>query len=143
MDDIVWSVNPDNDRFSNMLIRMREYASEILETKNIEFTFKVSENIDELKLPMQMRKDYFLIFKESLNNLTKYAEASAASITIEKQSRAIITTIEDNGKGFDPQLLHSGNGLRNMKERAAALKAFLNVETGRYGTKITLTIPVT
>ncbi|CAN5387962.1 hypothetical protein BH10BAC2_BH10BAC2_44400 [soil metagenome] len=143
MDDIVWSVNPDNDRFSNMLIRMREYAVEMLETKNIDFTFKVSESIDELKLPMQMRKDYFLIFKESLNNLTKYAEASTAAIIIEKQSRYIITTIQDNGKGFDPQLLHSGNGLKNMKERATAIKASLNVETGSNGTKVTLTIPVT
>jgi len=31
MDDIVWSVNPDNDRFENMLVRMREYAVEMLE----------------------------------------------------------------------------------------------------------------
>lgn len=143
MDDIVWSVNPDNDRFSNMLIRMREYAVEMLESKNIEFTFKVSDTIDDLKLPMQMRKDYFLIFKESINNLTKYAEASAASIIIERQSRNIITTIQDNGKGFDPQIVHSGNGLKNMKERAEAIKASLKIETGGNGTTVILTTSIT
>lgn len=143
MDDIVWSVNPDNDRFSNMLIRMREYSAEMLETKNIAFTFKVSENIDELKLPMQMRKDYFLIFKEAVNNLTKYAEATRAEIKIERNNRFIITTIQDNGKGFDQQAIHSGNGLKNMQERAGTIKGTLTVETGHKGTTVILTVPVT
>ena len=143
MDDIVWSVNPDNDRFSNMLVRMREYAVEMLETKNIAFTFSVSENIDELKLPMQMRKDYFLIFKEAVNNLTKYAEATSAAIIVERNSRNILTTIQDNGKGFDPKNIHSGNGLKNMQERAAALKAKLSIETSSNGTSISLFLTVT
>jgi ligand-binding sensor domain-containing protein/two-component sensor histidine kinase len=143
MDDIVWSVNPDNDRFSNMLIRMREYAAEMLETKNIAFTFRVSENIDELKLPMQMRKDYFLIFKEAVNNLTKYAGASNAAITIEKQNSYIITTIQDDGNGFDPNIIHSGNGLKNMHARAGNIKGILKIVTGNNGTTVTLTTHVT
>ena len=143
MDDIVWSVNPDNDRFSNMLIRMREYAVEMLEAKDIDFTFKVSENIDELKIPMQMRKDYFLIFKESVNNLAKYSESANAAIAIERISRHIVTTIKDNGKGFDTQLINSRNGLKNMQQRATALKGKLVIESqpGK-GTQVTLTIPV-
>ena len=43
MDDIVWSVNPDNDRFSNMLVRMREYAVEMLESNSISFSFHIAE----------------------------------------------------------------------------------------------------
>jgi ligand-binding sensor domain-containing protein/two-component sensor histidine kinase len=143
MDDIVWSVNPDNDRFSNMLVRMREYVVEMLEAKNIAFTFKVSPNIDELKLPMQMRKDFFLIFKEAVNNLTKYAEATNAAIIIERNKNNIITTIEDDGRGFNPQIIHSGNGLKNMQERAAALKGKLSIETSSKGTCVTLIVAVT
>jgi signal transduction histidine kinase len=143
MDDIVWSVNPDNDRFSNMLIRMREYAVEMLEAKNIGFTFKMNEDVDALKIPMQMRKDYFLIFKEAVNNLAKYSECNHASVFIDRVNRNIVTTISDNGKGFDENRIHSGSGLKNMRDRAGTLKGKLEIHTAKdKGTIVTLVIPV-
>lgn len=142
MDDIVWSVNPDNDRFSNMLVRMREYAAEMLEPKDIELSFHTAD-MDELRIPMQMRKDYFLIYKEAINNLVKYAECDAAFISIKKENRTIITIIKDDGKGFDAAIIHSGNGLKNMQQRAAAIKSKLIIETmNGNGTTITLLMPV-
>jgi ligand-binding sensor domain-containing protein/two-component sensor histidine kinase len=144
MDDIVWSVNPANDRFENMLIRMREYAVEMLEARNISFDFNVAQNVDDLKIPMQLRKDYFLIFKEALNNLTKYSRCTRATIMIKHNNQSIITIVSDNGNGFDPKSIHSGNGLRNMQERAKALKAKLEIETEQgKGTRITFIVPVT
>jgi ligand-binding sensor domain-containing protein/two-component sensor histidine kinase len=141
MDDIVWSVNPDNDRFNNMLIRMREYAVEMLEIKDIAFTFRVAADIGELRLPMQMRKDYFLIYKEAINNLTKYANCTQATISIEHIGRNIITTVADNGNGFNPAIITSGNGLRNMQARATSLKGRLEYKTGiGKGTQVILTI---
>jgi ligand-binding sensor domain-containing protein/two-component sensor histidine kinase len=143
MDDIVWSVNPDNDRFSNMLVRMREYAVEMLESKNIDFNFHIAKEVDELRIPMQLRKDYFLIFKEAVNNLAKYSGCSNADISIEKINRNIVTIIADNGKGFEAQIINSGNGLKNMRQRAAAIKGKLNIETAEgKGTTVTLSIPV-
>jgi len=143
MDDIVWSVNPDNDRFSNMLIRMREYAVEMLEPKDITLNFHTADDIDELRIPMQMRKDYFLIFKEAINNLAKYATCDVACISIKKENKNIVTIIKDNGKGFDASIIHSGNGLKNMQQRAAAIKAKLNIVTQQgKGTIITLLLPV-
>ncbi|HEX5154711.1 MAG TPA: two-component regulator propeller domain-containing protein [Parafilimonas sp.] len=142
MDDIVWSVNPDNDRFSNMLVRMREYAAEMLESKNIDFTFHIADDIDELRIPMEMRKDYFLIFKEAINNLAKCSGCTHANISIKRINKNIITAIEDNGKGFNPQIINSGNGLKNMQQRAAAMKAKLHIETASgEGTSVKLTMP--
>ena len=144
MDDIVWSVNPDNDRFENMLVRMREYAVEMLEAKNINFRFTISEEMNEMKIPMQLRKDYFLIFKESINNLAKYADATEASVVIEKKGNMAITTIKDNGKGFDLNIIHSGNGLKNMQQRAIAIKGTAIIQTTKgEGTSIILKMPVT
>ncbi len=142
MDDIVWSVNPDNDRFSNMLVRMREYAVEMLEAKNITFSFHIAKEIDELPIPMEIRKDYFLIFKEAVNNLAKYSGCSNAGISIEKRNKNIITIITDDGRGFDARIINSGNGLKNMQERAAAIKAKLDIKTAEgKGTSITLSMP--
>jgi len=144
MDDIVWSVNPDNDRFSNMLVRMREYAVEMLESKDIDFSFRVPNEMDELRIPMQMRKDYFLIFKEAVNNLAKYSQCTKAEISIRKENKNIVTLISDNGKGFRLEALNSGNGLKNMRQRATAIKAKIDIQSIEgHGTTIILYMPVT
>ena len=64
------------------------------------------------------------------------------SQVVEKVNKNIITTIADNGKGFDAQIINSGNGLKNMQQRALAIKAKLHIETGPgKGTSITLIMP--
>ena len=72
MGDMVWSINPRNDSMSQIIIRMREFASEIFELKNMEYSFsdKVSES---LILDADKRKNLFLIFKETINNAAKYS----------------------------------------------------------------------
>jgi signal transduction histidine kinase len=144
MNDIVWTVNPANDRFGNMLIRMKACAVEMLEAKNIAFTIEISEELDNLKIPMQIRKDYFLSFKEAVNNLAKHSSSSNASIVIDRINYALVTTITDDGKGFDRKIVYSGNGLKNMQERVHAMNGKLHIETepGK-GTCITLIVPVT
>ncbi len=144
MNDIVWTVNPANDRFGNMLIRMKACAVEMFEAKNIAFTIKISEGLDDLKIPMQIRKDYFLVFKEAVNNLVKYSLCSNAAIVIDRINHALITTIDDDGKGFDREIICSGNGLKNMQERADNMNGKLHIvtEPGK-GTSITLIVPVT
>lgn len=143
MDDIVWSVNPDNDRFSNMLVRMREYAVEMLEPLNIDIAFQVPGDLEAIRIPMQLRKDYFLLFKEAVNNTAKYSGCTKTTITITRQNRQLQTVIADNGKGFDTSVITSGNGLHNMQSRAAAMKGTLHINSKPgLGTTVSLTIPV-
>jgi hypothetical protein len=82
MDDIVWSIKPDNDNMQKIVARMREYASSILEPKDIVISFDVAENIYDLKLNMETRRDVFLIFKEALNNSAKYSHCTKIGIRI-------------------------------------------------------------
>jgi hypothetical protein len=82
MDDIVWSINPMNDTMQRITARMREFATGVLEAKNIDFTFRVDEQVQDLKLDMEARRDLFLIFKEAVNNLAKYAQCRNAAIAI-------------------------------------------------------------
>ena len=51
--------------------------------------------------------------------------------------------VTDDGKGFNTQLINSGNGLKNMQDRAKTLKGKLIIETGQgNGTAISLTVPI-
>ena len=82
LSDIVWAINTRNDRFDNVVNRMRAFAIELLEPANIQIRFNVSEGLADVQLDMQQRKNLYLIFKEALNNIAKYADCKIVSITI-------------------------------------------------------------
>ncbi len=129
MSDIVWTINPKNDTFENIIDRMSSIAYNLLKAKNIEHTFRADEGLNELKLSLESRRNFYLIFKEALNNLVKYSNANRASISLTNENGLIKLSIRDNGLGFDVLQTSRGNGLLNMKSRAAEMKAQLNIES--------------
>ena len=144
MSDIVWAIKPDNDKLENMLIRMREYASHTLEPKNIEVIFSVEEQALSQSLNMQQRRDFFLIFKEAINNAAKYSQATKVEIGLKKEEDWLCLRISDDGIGFITNKETSSNGLKNMKTRAGALQGSLDIQSGPgSGTVIIATVPAT
>jgi signal transduction histidine kinase len=127
MDDIIWAVNPANDKFQNLGLRIREYAIPLFESKNIKFQIHFSEQLSMLPLPMDIRRNVYLIAKEAVNNLVKYSECEEAEIEFNEQNNLLLMTICDNGKGFDPIAPSSRNGLRNMRRRADQIKSILEI----------------
>src|SRR3989337_2033752 len=125
----MWSNKPDNDKLQNMLVRMREYASHTLEPKNILATFIVDEPSLSQSLDMPQRRDFFLIFKEAVNNAAKYSRAAKVEIKIAKEKEQLHLSISDDGIGFTATKETSSNGLKNMKTRAEALRGSLHIQS--------------
>ena len=142
MGDMVWSINPRNDSMSQVLIRMREFASEIFDLKNIEYQF-IENDIEHLTLNAEQRKNLFLIFKESINNTAKYSEASRVEVSLHQRDHILEMSVKDNGRGFEEQTTKAGNGLRNLRERAKEINATLEVRsTIGKGTEVELNLPI-
>ena len=143
MADIVWTINPENDQFEKIILRMRSFAYELLGVRKIDFEFIADEEVTKIKLPMNVRKNLYLIFKEATNNMVKYSGADKALFTIKEEKNRLIMLINDNGKGFDSQQSREGNGLKNMKRRADEIKAqFKIVSNPGKGTSVQLSIAV-
>jgi signal transduction histidine kinase len=141
MSDIVWMINPRNDSFDKVIFRMRSLTYDLQKTKKIECQFKYDETLNDVSLPMGMRRNLYLIFKEALNNMIKYSNATRASIKILHEKNKLILLISDNGIGFDHSVSHNGNGLTNMVQRAEEIGAKLNIESEQgVGTNIELNI---
>ncbi|MEJ2543862.1 MAG: hypothetical protein P8Y99_07320, partial [Calditrichaceae bacterium] len=79
----------------------------------------------------------FMIYKESLHNILKHAEASEVQINFKITGGNYSLCINDNGKGFDSDINYAGNGLKNMKLRAARISANLNIDN-KNGTHLCL-----
>lgn len=148
MNDIVWAINPVNDTMEKIIRRMEAYARPLLQARNIAFHFDFDESLFENKIDMEKRKNFYLIFKEAINNAAKYSAAPAVHSSLYRQNGNLLLEIKDNGIGFNPEQAAgtqslSGNGLRNMQTRAGMIGGQLIIESkSDMGTKILLTCPV-
>ena len=139
MDDIVWAINPINDSMEELLSRMKEFAAELLEPTNIEYRFEEKGDLAAMKLDVRRRRELYLLFKEAVNNAAKYSQCRELTIRLEQRQDSLRMEISDDGTGFDVQQVRGGNGLTNMRERAASLSGKLLIDpvVGR-GTRIVL-----
>ncbi len=79
IDDIVWSINPKNDSLENLLIRIKNFASQLFEAREINYTIEYGEEpAKQLHLSMEYRQHIYLIMKEAINNLVKYSNCANA-----------------------------------------------------------------
>lgn len=146
--DVVWAAKASNDTLNNLVLRMESYAASLLGTAGITFNIFYDTKFDKKKLEMTERKNIFLIYKEAIHNIIKYAHCTEVNIKISRQGDELKIIIADNGKGFSPlsfglgaEVRLGGNGLTNMKVRATEIKGVLKIESeiGK-GTVIELTV---
>jgi two-component system, NarL family, sensor histidine kinase LiaS len=85
----------------------------------------------------------FRVVQEALANVLRHSDATHVDITLKHAQAAVLLTIADNGRGFDPTSHpQRGIGLHSMRERLAALDGTLTIESasGR-GTCVVAQVP--
>jgi len=143
MSDIVWTMNPINDEGDNLKERIENYVLQVKQLAEINAVTDISDEIGEIKWPMDIRKNIFLICKEAINNSLKYAKASNLKVSLFIKDKTISLEIKDDGIGFDVNNNNSGNGLRTMANRAKfnGGKCFIE-STPEMGTTVKVEMPI-
>ncbi len=131
MSDIVWSINPNNESFEQLQNRMQAFAAMMLTPHEIQFNFHSPGKGNSPVFSMQKRRNIYLIFKEAINNIVKYAECKTVNIDLSIRENNFCMLIKDDGKGFDPgsNSVFNGNGIKNMRSRSADMHAQLNIDS--------------
>ena len=147
--DIIWAIHPRNDGIEKISERMFSFAKPLTLAKNAAFQIHIDENIKQLSLDMEQRKNMYLIFKEALINALKYANASKIDVYLNEKNGFLNMTVSDDGIGFTKvsdqvnNLSLNGNGLLNMQNRAKEISGQLTIDsTPGKGTKIDLLFKV-
>ncbi|CAN5737426.1 hypothetical protein BH23GEM3_BH23GEM3_19210 [soil metagenome] len=101
----------------------------------------------ETRLSPQAELALYRIIQEALSNAVRHAEASLVRVTIARRGDAVEASVEDDGRGFDPQRVMSaggrGLGLYGMQERAAYLGGRVSiVSQPGTGTRVQAEIPI-
>ncbi len=122
MDDIVWSIDARNDSAGDLTDRIQDYATAVLLSRNIGVSYDFSGTENELRLPVEVRQNLYLIYKEAVNNIAKHANANQVEISLNMNGDHFLMSIKDDGSG-EIRNRPGGQGLKNMKMRAARIGA--------------------
>lgn len=78
---------------------------------------------------------------ELINNAVKHAEADSINIQLMVDGGVVSLTVQDNGKGFDPETATGGAGLENIRTRVSAYNGRMNIYSAPgNGTEISIEI---
>lgn len=129
LDDIVWSIDARNDTAGDMTDRMQDYVNQIFRSGMPE----VHYHFDDLKmndrLPVNIKENIYLIFKESVNNIAKHSNADRVDITFAYDGKDFQLKVVDNGTTSNGSR-KSGQGLRNIKLRSERIGADFDIRNG-------------
>jgi ligand-binding sensor domain-containing protein/two-component sensor histidine kinase len=143
MSDIVWAINPQKDHLSDLQQRMRRFASDVFTARNIDFRLRSPDRETDIQLGANLRREVFLIFKESINNMVKHSGCTRADIEFGVTEDELFLRLTDNGRGFEVTHESDGHGLLSMRERAKGIGAELEIISHEgSGTTVMLQVPL-
>ncbi len=129
MSDIVWSIDARNDTLADFLGRMQDLTHNILSERDINVSF-IQKGMDSRRpLRVEVRQNLYYIFKEAIHNIARHSGTNSVEISLENSVSAFHMVIADKGRGFDPESVKGGNGIKNMKMRSARIKASLEMSS--------------
>jgi signal transduction histidine kinase len=79
-------------------------------------------------IPSPVVGDFIQVVREILSNVARHAQASEVHLACAvREGKTVVLTIEDDGRGFDPETVSRGDGLTNIEERAQRMHARLTI----------------
>jgi two-component system, NarL family, sensor kinase len=109
---------------------LEEYCSDINKSGALKINYQ-SVGLANIAVEQTTAITVYRIIQELINNTIKHANATTALVQINKTAEALSVTVEDNGKGFDTDLLNQSRGIgwTNIQHRIDFLKGKLDVQS--------------
>ena len=126
-----------------LMADLRVEIAELLSSAGIALVWQVDTAAN---LPPQSIASMRSILREAVGNALRHADASTIGVRLNDTADGLVLTVADDGTGFDPAAAKPGNGLRNMRSRATALRGTMTVlrgaTLGTRGTVIEVRFPM-
>jgi len=112
---------------------LQRFIEDFGEQNQLRVDLRISGPQDRLPVPLE--PVLFRIVQEALNNVSKHAQASAVSITLDLESASeVALQVRDDGVGFDLALLDQAVrnerlGLKHMRERVENLQGTFSLHS--------------
>ncbi len=128
LDDIVWSIDSRNDTAGDLTDRMQDYVNQIFVNGEVEVHYHFDQLRMNEKLPVDVKENVYLIFKEAMNNVIKHSDATKVDIIFSFSGSNYKLEIRDNGTKVKTDR-RSGQGLRNIRMRAERIGSKVEIKS--------------
>ncbi len=141
---IAWQLRPTMLDDLGLMSAMQRHIDDFQHRYGLSVDLLVT-GVDQ-RLPLEMETSIYRIVQEALTNVARYAQATSASVIIDRHADNLRIIIEDNGVGFDPDLVKGQGkslGLQGIRERAALFGGRLDIESApEKGTTLYVELPL-
>lgn len=120
---------------------LRKYADAFKEQSGMDVSVTVTGN--ERRLEPYLEVMIFRAVQELLGNATRHSQATQVKIHLDLGADFLRISVDDNGRGFDPESLKESNnlGLKLIRERAEMLGGKFEIDSAvGSGAKISFTV---
>jgi PAS domain S-box-containing protein len=128
----------------SLFSRLSQYLTHYSHHYGIHSEIVVSPELEQLRFDSAIEAQLQPIIQEALVNVRKHSESPSVRLIFARCADQVRVTVEDDGKGFDPEQIDElmGFGVRSMRGRAEALGAAFAISSALgQGTQVTLQVP--
>ncbi len=121
---------------------VRKYVDAFKEQTGLDTSLTVTGT--ERRLEPYLEVMIFRAIQELLGNAARHSQAAAVKLHVDMGNENVRVSVDDNGRGFDPEAARSGSslGLKLIKERAEMLGGKLDIDSALgKGARIVFTVP--
>ncbi len=123
MEDVLWSIDPENDSMEKMLLRMREFAQGYEKEFDIPIELQMDPKLNRIKLDMLKRQELFFIFKDAMNCMIRGFKGEKVNISMDIESKILVLKMRAEKSCDDSMVDRNCIHLKDIRKRAAVLKA--------------------
>jgi PAS domain S-box-containing protein len=127
-----------------LVASLRDLCEQFSE-RNPSIALKFTGEVLPAVVPREASSCFYRVTQEALQNIAKHSDAKHVSVALCCQKGSVLLSLEDDGVGFDPEVVRGegGLGLISMRERAHLVKGKLAITSQPgHGTQLTLSIPL-
>lgn len=142
MSDMVWSIDSRFDTAADLVSRIKDHLMNLQNDLDLTCPLTLKGDYAERSLSQMVRQNFFLIFKEAVNNAARYASEPHMKITL-SFGPEIVLQVSNAYDGGRAKMKHyqGGQGLQHMQLRAEKMKGTLEVRAEENVYHLCLSVP--
>ncbi|UYQ92608.1 hypothetical protein MKQ68_21230 [Chitinophaga horti] len=142
MDDVLWSIQPENDSMQKTLLRINEFSDGLQSSHGVTVKMEVDNKVTGLTLDMKIRQDIYFLYKDALSYIVQYAEGTTVLVNMDLVKSRFLLKIHAPGPFTVVEAAADARYFEAMQQRAAQLPALLDIQTDKRGIAVILQVPV-
>lgn len=134
--DMIWVLDESDDTVYELSERIKQLILPVTNVQQICLEASIADSARNIILSKIEKRNLLLIARETVNNAIKYAGCTIIRLEFSLADGRLAMTIADNGRGFDVNVGTTGNGLKNIRQRAKQIRYKADISSSDKGTSI-------